>query len=783
MADSEIFHLASPIRLDVHESEIYLEDYFREVDTITELRCHKCLRHKLSKDKKLLKLTVSEDSLPPVSVLEIDTQKAQYAIIVLKSRKIKHRITFDPHGGHINTVQIGGSFNNWNPSEHNFFWEEGKWHIDLLLEPGIYTYQLIADGNWFCDPANPQSANNGYGSYNSILEVSSKTPEDSLHLSTSKSYETSIIVTSDIEADEFFVLWQNQLLKAPLTFRNRNSLMISLPTAAQKMERSFIRVFAFKNKELANDLLIPLQKGKIFYNTSLLTKNDKEASTIYFAMVDRFCNGNPLNDKPINDPDLHPKLNFHGGDLAGIIKKLKEGYFTKLGINTLWISPIVQNPENAVENYGNKCAGYHGYWPINSTRIDHRFGTPQEMITLVNLAHSQNISVILDFVSNHVHEDNSLIKNNPHWKTPLYLPDGSKNIGRWDEHRLTTWFEEFLPTLDFDNPEVVDTVTEFALFWIMTYKLDGFRHDATKHVPEVFWRALTKKLKDSVMLQDNKRLYQIGETFGGRELLAKYINSGMMDGQFSFNVYYETRSAFAKEEEPFDKLVKAYVQDLQAFGYHNLMGYITGNHDLPRFIAYAGEDLAFHENAEHEGWHRHISVKNPVGYKRLSLLTAFITTIPGIPVIYYGDEIGISGGSDPDNRRPMKFEWLSTEESDTLQNCQKLFNIRKKYMSLLYGNIKFLEISQKQLSYQRSYFEETSLVAINKSSEKAVFSFELTDTNKTFISHFNHTHTIEKNRLIIEIEPYSFEILVSPHFEKKNLQEKTSLKEILKQRY
>jgi len=783
-AESEIFHLASPIRLDVERTDVFLEDYFKDVENITGLHCHEKLHAELSDDKKNLILTVTDETLPPVSILEVETVNDKYDLIVLKSRKIKHRITYDPNGGHINSMQIGGSFNNWNASEHNFFWEEGKWHIDLLLEPGIYTYQLIADGNWFCDPANPNSADNGYGSYNSILEVSTKTPEDSLNISTSKSYESSIIVTSDIEADEFFVLWQNKRLKSPSIFRNINNLMISLPAEAKQMQRSFIRVFAYRKNELSNDLLIPLQNGNIFYDSSFLTRNDKEASSIYFALVDRFCNGNPENDQPINDPNLHPKLNFHGGDLAGIIKKIKDGYFTKLGINTIWISPIVQNPETVVENYGHKCAGYHGYWPVNSTRIDHRFGTPDEMITLVNLAHAQNINVILDFVSNHVHEDNSLIKNNPDWKTPLYLPDGSKNIGRWDEHRLTTWFEEFLPTLDFDNPEVLDTVTEFALFWIMAYKLDGFRHDATKHVPEVFWRALTKKLKDSVMLQENKRLYQIGETFGGRELLAQYLNSGMMDGQFSFNVYYEIRSAFAKEEEHFDQLVKAYIQDLQAFGYHNLMGYITGNHDLPRFISYAGEDLAFHENAEHEGWHRHISVKNPVGYKRLSLLTAFITTIPGIPVIYYGDEIGIAGGSDPDNRRPMKFEWLSPEEASTLSISQKLFKLRKKYMSLVYGSIKFLTVEQKMLSYRRNYFEEVSLIAINKSSEKALFTFELNNFDSySFISHFDHSYTVEDNILSIEIEPYSFEVLISPHTAKQTLKKQTSLKNIVTQRY
>lgn len=769
--ETEIFHLASPIKLEVEVTKVHLEDFFRDVSTIQSVKAHDSLDVLLSEDKGFVTVTVvEEEKLPPVSELIVTTEHSEYSLFVLKSKKIKHRIVFDPHGSHINNVQVGGSFNNWTPNDYNFTWEDGKWFIDLLLEPGIYTYQLIADGNWFCDPGNPNSADNGYGSYNSILEVKPANPEDRVHLSTKKFYESSIIVNADKEPDGYFVYWQNKRLNKPAVFHNINQIMISLPKEAYSTKRSFLRVYAYKNNEVSNDLLIPLEYGKVFYDTGKLDRNDKESSIIYFALVDRFCNGAPENDDPVNDPDLHPKLNFHGGDLKGIIKKLREGYFKELGINTLWISPLVQNPEHVVDNYGNKCAGYHGYWPVNSTKIDHRFGTPDDMFTLVNLAHKQDINVILDFVSNHVHEDNSLIENNPEWKTPLYLEDGSKNVGRWDEHRLTTWFEEFLPTLDYDNEEVLDTVTEFALFWIMAYDLDGFRHDATKHVPQKFWRALTKKLKDSVMIPQNKRIFQIGETFGGRELLNRYITSGMMDSQFSFNVYYETRSAFAKEEEPFDKLVKAYIQDLQAFGYHNLMGYITGNHDLPRFISYAGEDLGFHENAEHEGWHRYISVKNPIGYKRLSMLTAFVATIPGVPVMYYGDEIGIAGGSDPDNRRPMKFEWLTPEEAQTLSLSKKLFKIRRNYISLNYGNIKFLEVGDTHISYQRSYFGEHSLIFINKSSEIQNFEVDLSEFDDyNFITHFENTYTIKDNKMNVEIEPYSFEIAITKPVDKKKI--------------
>ena len=112
------------------------------------------------------------------------------------------------------------------------------------------------------------------------------------------------------------------------------------------------------------------------------------------------------------------------------------------------------------------------------------------------------------------------------------MPDGSKNIGRWEDQRFTTWFEEFLPTLDFSKPAVRDAMTDIAVEWIEKYDLDGFRHDATKHIQIEFWRELTKKLKERVMMPKHKRLFQIEETFGGRKMIQSYINCGFLTLNF-----------------------------------------------------------------------------------------------------------------------------------------------------------------------------------------------------------------------------------------------------------
>ena len=503
---------------------------------------------------------------------------------------------------------------------------------------------------------------------------------------------------------------------------------------------STIRVFAYNSSGETNDLLLPLVDGKIVESTSELGRINKYSQVLYFMLVDRFHNGNSENDDPIQDPEVHEKANYFGGDLAGIKQKLETGYFEKLGINTLWLSPITQNPLHAEIEYPapyKKYSGYHGYWPISCTKIDHRLGTSSELTALVDLAHSKGINLILDYVSNHVHEENPVFVEHPEWATQLNLPDGRKNIRIWDEQRLTTWFDTFLPTLDYSKPAVIDLMTDSALYLLQKYGLDGYRHDATKHIPEEFWRVLTQKIKNQIPASES--IYQVGETFGSRELIGSYVGSGQMDGQFDFNLYFDARSVFAQDHVSFEKLHQSLMSSFSYYGYHSLMANITGNHDIPRFISYAGEGLRFDEDAKEAGWTREVKVENPVGYKKLSMLTAFVMTIPGVPVIYYGDEIGMAGAGDPDNRRPMKFDELNEYESTVKTTAEKLIKLRIERMSLIYGDYKLEYLSETAYAYSRSYFDEKTTIVFNKSNE---------------------VQTLEIGNKSINIQPYSFEIII-----------------------
>lgn len=564
---------------------------------------------------------------------------------------------------------------------------------------------------------------------------------------------------------DFFVFWQNIFLDKSYLELEKDELGISIPKEAAGFERSYIRVYSFNNSGVSNELLIPLQNGNVVMEANLLKRSDKEAKIIYNVFVDRFYNGNAANDEPINDPTLVlPKADYFGGDIAGITAKVKEGYFNNLGVNTLWISPVVLNPKGAYGQWNDpktKFSAYHGYWPISFTLIDPRMGTPEELKELVREAHARGINVLLDFVAHHVHQLHPYYIDHPDWTTSLYLPDGSLNTEKWDEYRLTTWFDVFLPTLDLQQPEVTEMLSDSATWWIKEYGLDGFRHDATKHVPEIFWRTLTKKLKQQVVQAEGREIFQIGETYGGPELISSYINTGMLDGQFDFNVYDAAIGVFAREADPFSNLDNTLQTSFDFYGNQNLMGYITGNQDRGRFVSYAGGDLKFSENAKVAGWTRDIEVGDTLGYRKLSMLTAFNMTIPGLPVIYYGDEIGMPGGNDPDSRRMMKFDGLNPHEAATKAIAAKLAKIRKENLSLIYGNFTTLRLTDKTYAYARQYFDEISIVIFNKDNNLA--NFEITLPNwmgsPQLKANFGSSFRVNEGKLFITLAPWSFEIM------------------------
>ncbi|MDD2198470.1 MAG: alpha-amylase family glycosyl hydrolase [Bacteroidales bacterium] len=756
-AVSELF---LPIWIEPGKNTIYLSDYFYNTDLIDSVS-YQYPEYLISINDTALILDIDYNHLNYISELLFWIGDKPYSLLLKKRKLLETSISFDPNMyKSYDEVKIAGEWNNWNPDKCIMKFEEYVWEKKFYLEPGEYQYQIVADGEWMTNPTCKDSVPNGFGNYNSINKVIWEKGEPP-QIYTERFTDKELIIRSTEPVDEFFILWQNKRMQNEPVLLSDNEYKLLIPEEAFITEFSNIRVFGLSEQGITNDLFIPLKKGKVINSTNDFSRHHKHNQIMYFVLIDRFFNGNTANDKALKDSTVDFRANYQGGDIDGVYKKLKDGYFDKLGINTLWLSPLMQNPEAAYKEFPEprrKYSGYHGYWPISSTDIDYRFGTKESLKDLIDLAHNKNKNVILDFVANHVHELHPLYQKHPEWATDLILEDGTKNIRIWEEQRLTTWFDTFLPSWNFSIPEVREQISEYAMYWLNEYNIDGFRHDATKHIPESFWRLLTHKIKAS-----RKSVYQIGETFGDRKLIGSYVTTGMLDAQFDFNLYFDARYTFANDSVTIDKLCNSLNASLNAYGHHHLMGNITGNHDLPRFISLASGDLAFDEDDKEAGWNREIQVSDDVAYKKMELLMAFIFTIPGIPCIYYGDEIGMPGAGDPDNRRMMIFNNLDENQTSLFNTCSKLAQLRESSMALLYGETTINDNKKMYLTYYRKYFDEIVIIIINKASCNQVInaSFDYLPSEIDLKALNGTDFKYLDNNLIIELSPMSYEILTT----------------------
>ena len=234
----------------------------------------------------------------------------------------------------------------------------------------------------------------------------------------------------------------------------------------------------------------------------------------------------------------------------------------------------------------------------------------------------------------------------------------------------------------------------------------------------MFWRKLTLKLKDAQQ-HTGKRLFQIGETYGSPDLIGSYLSSGMLDAQFDFNVYDKAVGAIAFEEGSWSDLVETSESSLSAYGAHHLMGNITGNQDRPRFTSLADGTLDVNEDMKFQGWTRDIQHGGDEGYAKMRTLMSFIMSVPGIPCVYYGDEIADVGGNDPDNRRMMRFGELNDQETETRAWTASWAKLRRSRMSMLYGTTRFDVLNDAVLHIQRSYLGEVTDIYLNRESSPA----------------------------------------------------------------
>src|SRR5687768_12039676 len=452
---------------------------------------------------------------------------------------------------------------------------------------------------------------------------------------------------------------------------------------------------------------------------------------MYLIMIDRFSDGDPTNNDPPQSRGIYDRKNkfyYHGGDLQGVIDRLP--YLKDLGVTAVWLTPWYDNYDkpNQIELKEKKpSTGFHGYNPQDFYEVDEHFGSLAKLRELVAAAHRSGIKIIQDEVVNHTGPYHPWVDDPP---TPTWF-NGTKENHRknvfqtWvlhdprpvaDLYRETMegWFLDFLPDLNQEDPEVARYLVQNTLWWIGTTGLDGIRMDTWQYVPNSFWRdwnaALKKEFPNFTVVGEVKDGDVVHTAFfqGGRKRFDG-IDSGL-DSLLDFPLFYPIRHAFA-EGKRLDEIPKTLAKD---YLYNNPETLVTllGGHDDGRFMSEQDASLT-----------------------GLKLANTFLLTTRGVPQLYYGDEIAMTGPDEPttrgdfpggfpgDKRDAFSRGGRTSEEEDLFAYIRKLAHLRSELAPLKRGALANLYVSEQQYAYARTLRGSSVVVVINNDKKSAEIEF------------------------------------------------------------
>ena len=456
---------------------------------------------------------------------------------------------------------------------------------------------------------------------------------------------------------------------------------------------------------------------------------------IYLIMPDRFANGDTTNDAPANSPkqanDRNNPRTWHGGDFRGIAQRIP--YLKELGVTAIWLTPWYDNPDNVTNCDKPWCpnTNYHGYHAIDYYAAENRFGTMADLRALIETAHRSGIKVIQDQVANHVGIQHPWAKNQPleNWFSK-YSPNTFNNsvllspnasVSERD-NLLRGWFNELLPDNNHDEPEVAKYQIQNALWWITMTGIDGIRQDTIQYMPRDFIRDWS-----SAILKQYPNFYLVGEVFEEDSAQTAFFQGGKagwdkidtnLPSVFDFKLWRTSQEVFTGK-----KPMRALRDVLKYDGLYpniNRVTVLQNNHDTNRFMSLPGATL--------EGSMLH---------------TAFILSTRGIPQLYYGEEIAMTGGHDPDNRKDFPGGWpgdshnkfskegRSAEEQKMFENIQTWIKIRKRSEALKFGRTIDLNYDEDTYNFARQTKNETRIVGFNRSNETKYIEFQESILNLT----------------------------------------------------
>ncbi len=434
---------------------------------------------------------------------------------------------------------------------------------------------------------------------------------------------------------------------------------------------------------------------------------DFKRETIYQIITDRFYNGSTANDNPSQSAGLFDSTQsnwrlYWGGDLAGIQAKMT--YLKNMGVTAIWISPPVDNLNLSVAFNSQPTAPYHGYQGRDFKRVEEHSGDTANAWTafdnMVSAAHTNNIKVIVDFAPNHTNQDNdgeygafydngTFVGNYLNDSNGYFHHNG--NISNFDDRYQVQYYSLFdLSDLN-QEQATVDAYLKSSATLLQSHGVDGFRIDAVKHVTWNWQHTLANTI------YTNNDSFLFGEWYQGTTTDPLYRDSYKFANKsgislLDFPLNQAVRNVFAGTNN-FSDIDAVLTQENTNFNWNNDLITFIDNHDMKRFL----------------------SVNN--NNNRLHQAIAFIETARGIPCIYYGTEQYLhndtSGGDDPYNRPQMPGFSTTTTAYGLIK---KLSDLRKSNPALGYGSTQNRWMNNDVYIYERKFYNNVVLVAINKSA-------------------------------------------------------------------
>lgn len=414
---------------------------------------------------------------------------------------------------------------------------------------------------------------------------------------------------------------------------------------------------------------------------------DWDEAVVYFMMTDRFFDGNESNNTASGTDTYgdNPGL-YHGGDFAGVTAKLD--YLQDLGVNTIWLTPIVKNIAGVtVTDEGSEDvpynAAYHGYWASDFTKLNPTMGTTEEFKTMISEAHKRGMRIMVDIVVNHAG-----------YGTESTFADmlRDKSVSEGD---IKSW-QSGLPDFATEKAEVRAKLVEWQTSWMKDYGVDYFRVDTVKHVDSTTWAALKNSTTEV-----NPSFKMIGEYYGaGYASNGSTLGRGQMDADLDFDFNDQATSFVSSNISSVEKFLSA---RNSALNNAYMTGQFLSSHDEDGFKASLMNGKKYTEDEATSA----------------ALVAATLQlTAKGIPVIYYGEEVGLSGLNNypyQTNRYDMDFS-KATKDNVTYQHYKNLLSIRNAYTDVFARGSRTVVASSDEEGYDvvsRSYGGTTLYVGMN----------------------------------------------------------------------